>query len=231
MRIFYVLVLAATVLLPAFAQEKTIDKSEFTTAVSAASASVFRYREGKAYRIILSTEARYAGRPQTDFTTKRITERAVNGDVHWIDESTFGAARKRSEGITIGEQEYVRSESGKWERTEVTHSPPPPKAPLKSTVEPISSDAEYKFLGTESYKGETAKLYGKTEHFVEVNKATGQERKGVRTTKYWVAADGHLIKSDFVATSDIRGAAFMTRIVTEYEFDPAITVTAPEIVP
>jgi hypothetical protein len=84
-------------------------------------------------------------------------------------------------------------------------------------------------LGTESYKGETAAVYSKVERSVEVSKSTGKEQQSVQTSKYWLAKDGHLMRSELRTATTAPDRTFKMQITSEFESDPAITITAPDV--
>lgn len=230
MKIFCVLVLIAAGTFSAFAQEKMIDPSEFEAVVMPAAENVGKYFLGKPLRLTMSSEVRNSARPEFDFTSKMLSERSSNGDYHGLSESTFGGKPMSEETIRIGEARYRRANGGKWERSPaVKETQTAPPAPRPSPTEQISSEIEYKYLGTENYKGETAGIYSKVERSVDVNKSTGKEQRSVKSSKYWLAKDGHLLRQELRTTTKMSDATSNINIVTEYGADPAITITAPEV--
>ena len=207
-----------------------IDKSEFDAVVTPAAENVGKYFLGKPLRMRTSAEVRNSAHPEFDLTSKSLSERSSKGDYHGLSESTLGGKLMIGESIRIGEANYKRTNGGKWERAPAQKDPPvPAPADRPSPTEQITSEAEYKYLGTENYELETAGVYSKVEKSSDVNKSTGKEQQKISSSKYWIAKDGHLIKQELRSTTKTPDMTMIVNIVTEYASDPAITITAPEI--
>jgi hypothetical protein len=232
MKILYSFLLLAVCSASGFTQGKVIDKNEFDNAVRPATQVIAQYMIGKPFRMTVITEARNSLRPDLDYKSKWISETALDGSTRGVRESMLGKNGNTFEGITIGIDSYARKNGGGWEKLDppkVDRPTTPTMPPPPSLSEVLSSETEYKYLGTETFKGETARTYLQTERRTEIDKVKGTERKNETTTKYWLALDGHMLKSDFLYTTKNGDAVATTKVTIEYEIDPSITIIAPTI--
>jgi hypothetical protein len=227
MQIVYSFLVAAACFASGFAQSKIIDKNEFDTAVTAAAEGLPQYWIGKPFRMIVTTQTHSSKRPDLDYSSKAVSELTGNGSNRNITETSMGANRNSGESIKIGNDRYARKNGGPWEKLATAATPLAPPTPRDPTTNVLNSEFEYNFLGTESFKGETARTYLRTERRTEIDKVTGEQRQNETTIKYWVAADGHIMKSDFLGTTKFTDWTSTTKVVMEYELDPSITITAP----
>lgn len=210
-----------------FSQGEVISKAEFDAVQNSSVHPNIRWK-GLNYRAVITTETTSSIGKQFDYRSKMITEYGPSGATRSVSESRMASGEpKQSETIRIGNEMYSRIGAGPWTRKQATNSDPTPDAQRPVSHE-LSSEGEYRYLGTVEFRGKTAKLYQKTESRKTVDTKSGAETASVSTTKYWFDADGTLLRSVFKSDSKRGDMTSQTGVVMEYELDPNIRITAPE---
>jgi hypothetical protein len=178
----------------------------------------------------VDTSSKTIGRPQTDYSSKMIFEFGPSMESRSTTTSVFGAnPAKTWQSMRIGNWVYTRSENDPWTRKEYA-APAPAKESEESPYNVLSSQAEYKSLVQGTLRDRPVQIFVKTERRTEVNKKTGEGSEGESKITYWVDTKGMILKSEY--TSERRGKfTSQTSIIMEWQLDPSITFTAPEIVP
>jgi hypothetical protein len=124
---------------------------------------------------------------------------------------------------------YTRSGTDAWTRKEYV-APAPAKEREESQFKILSSQAEYRHLGDGKLRDKPVQMYLKTERQTKLNQRTGETAETDYKTKFWIDENGLILKSDF--TAENRGkTAHVTTVVIEWELDPSISFTVPEIAP
>ncbi len=219
----FVLVAGATT----FAQGEAITKAEFDTIHNNSTYPQMRWN-GQSFRAMITTETSSSFGKQFDYSSKFTTEYGPNGAVRSLHESKMGAGEaKQSETIKVNEVTYVRSGSGAWVRKSNSGSANSADESPRPASHDIGGEAEYRYLGTENFRGKPAKVYLKIEKRKVVDTKTGAEGASTSKTKYWFDADGTLLKSVFKSDSKRGDVTSQTGVVMEYELDPGIKITAP----
>lgn len=143
-----------------------------------------------------------------------------------IVDTTQYPARK-TEIIKIGDIGFLRYDDGPW------ISPLPPRDPNRYT---ISGDrAEAKIERTEAHTlsagsnlgNEKADLYSETKTFSY--ESVGMSFKTVSVKRLWINKDGLLIRDEYTV-HDGKGNRVHYSLVV-YEYDPDLTIAAPEVKP
>lgn len=207
-----------------FAQEKTIGQAEFD-AVYQNSPEKWK---GKPHRMIITTQSRTEGRPQTDYSSKSIIENASTTTSRVIYENSFQSKNSNSETIRIGDKIYTREGNGAWkEGTSEVKAQPGNK--ITNTDNQADGQIEYKYLGTEKLDNQTANVYVKIARKKGINSANNKETVSTTTTKYWFGEDGMILKSDMKMDSQTGEKIFHTRLTQVWELDPNIKIEAPNL--
>ena len=94
----------------------------------------------------------------------------------------------------------------------------------------LSSQAEYRYLGESTLGTRPVNVYVKTERRTTLNEKNGETTESESKQTYWVDIKGTILKNEY--KSDNRGkVASQTYVLMEWELDPSITFTEPEIAP
>ena len=240
MKIIFCITVVLAGLVSGFAQEKAIDKSEFDRIVNNSTYPYARWK-GKSYRSTVTTEARLQGPSKTaegppftmHHTTKMVSEFGPGNAYRQMREASYKEGEvKKYEYIRIGDFEYSRIGNESWTKKAVENAPAPPTvapAAPPSPFEEISSDKEYKYLGTEPFRNATVLTYLATSKQKNVYKANGSEHETVITTKYWIDKDGTLLRSEFRAAGKGVDRSNTTTVIMDFALDPSISITAPTV--
>jgi hypothetical protein len=211
----------------AFAQGEAISKAEFDSIHNNSTYPQMRWN-GQSFRAVIMTETSSSIGKQFDYSSKYTTEYGPNGAVRSLHESRMGTGDvKQSETVKVDDVTFVRSGSGAWVRKATTGSANPADEIPRPASHHIGGEAEYRYLGTEDFRGKPAKVYLKIEKRKVVDTKTGAEGTSTSKTKYWFDADGTLLKSVFKSDSKRGDVTSQTGVIMEYELDPGIKITAP----
>jgi hypothetical protein len=160
-----------------------------------------------------------------------ITEFGPLMETRTINTSTFGG--KPSPGremLRIGEWVYTRFGNDAWTRKEYVPSTTPEKEKEHFAHKVLSSEAEHRFLGQSTLGNRPVQVYVKTERRTTLNEKNGETTESESYNKYWVDAKGTVLKNEY--KSENRGKLrSQTYVLMEWELDPSIKFTAPEITP
>lgn len=202
-----------------FGQERIIDEKEFGSRLSNSA----RFFKDIAYRSTLVSEGSpVKGLPANKYTS--ITEYAPPDRRHstFIRTNSSGVEVK-TETITIGESEWVRTNDGPWRELtgEGRGSGSGRGSGTSATL--VERLVEYKVISGERVGGETADLYRHT-LTLKFTSETG-DFQSISTRNNWFGADGRLLRSENI-TADGEGK-ISYRTSTTYEYDPNIRIEAP----
>jgi hypothetical protein len=213
----------------ASAQERVIDKAEFDAMVTGGHDHKVKWK-GEKYRLTVTTSSKATCRPTTDFSSKMITEFGPSMETRTINTSTFGGKPSTGrEMLRIGNWVYTRSGDDSWSRKEFVATTPP-KTAEESPHKVLSSEAEHRYLGQSTLQNKPVHIYVKTEQRTTLNEKTGETTESESKNTYWVDAKGMVLKNEY--KSDNRSKhTNQTYVLLEWELDPSITFTAPEITP
>jgi hypothetical protein len=222
------LVFGCAILVPA--QERVMDKTEFDAIVTGGYDHKVKWK-GEKYRMTVTTSSTVAGRPQTDHSSRNLTEFGSSMETRSIYSTVFGGKPSApQESMRIGNWSYTRSGNDKWTRKEYVPSSATTKEREESRRKIFSSQAEYKYLGQSTLMDRPAHIYVKTERQTTLNEKSGESAEIESKNTYWVDANGTILKSEF--RSETRGKNTMqTSVIMEWELDTSITFIVPEIVP
>lgn len=213
-------------------QERVMEKAAFDAVVSTDHQQKVLWK-GEKYRMTVTTSTKAVGRPQTDYSSKMVIEFSPGPgpESRTVTTSTFGdKPETRYESMRVGEWLYSRSGEGPWSRKEYV-AKVGANEEKESDVDVVRSESRYSHLGAGSLADKPVQIYRKTEHRTMTNKSSGRTTESDVTVTYWVDQNGIVLKNVYV--SDNRGAAVTssTHIVMDWELDPSISFTVPEIVP
>lgn len=216
-----------------FAQEKTIEKSEFDTVYK----NSFRGNVSQARREIRTSESIYDSTQQIKISanvsdsvgtvsrtkSKTVMEFVPNVGTRTITDFYSGSLNKKTETIRIGDKTYKRENDGEW--AEITLSAPLSKPEI--TFKDVDNQAIYKFIGTEQFNNQTARAYTATETNKRINLKTNEEGLVTTTTKYWFAEDGRLLGME--SKQESRWDKFISKYNASvlYELDPTLKLESP----
>lgn len=211
------------------AQERVLDKAAFDSMMAAGHDHKVKWKDEK-YRLTVTTSSKVTGRPQTDHSSKNVTEFGPSMETRTIYTNVFGGkAGAPRESLRIGNWWYVRTGNDPWTREEYVAL----KAPAKkeeTSRKVLSSNAEYKYLGKGMLGARPVQIYVKTERQTTLNEKSGETGETASKNTYWIDGKGMILKSEF--TSEYRGKNVMhTSVTMEWDLDPTITFIAPEIAP
>lgn len=211
----------------AFAQGEAITKAEFDSIHNNSTYPQMRWN-GQSFRAVITTETSSSIGKHFDYSSKFTTEYGPHGAVRSWHESRMGTGdAKQSETIKVDDITYVRSGSSTWVRKAASGSANSADEMPRPASHELGGEAEYRFLGTEDFRGKPARVYLKIENRKVVDTKTGAEGTSTSKTKYWFDTDGTLLKSVFKSESKRGEMASQTGVVMEYELDPGIKITAP----
>ena len=207
-----------------------MDKTEFDAMVNGGYDHKTKWK-GEKYRMTVITSTTVPGRPQTDFSTKTITEFGPS----MVTRSTYanvygGKPAPARESVRIGNWLYTRSGTDAWIRKEYVASGSTPKEPEPSPRKILTSQAEYKYRGQSTLSDRPVHIYIKTLRETGFNEKSGENYESESTNKYWIDAKGTVLKNEY--RGENRGKiTSQTSVSMEYVIDPSIIITAPEIAP
>ena len=211
------------------AQERVINQAEFDSVVAEGGKHRLKWKEK--YRMTVTTYAKTEGRPATDWSSNMIFEYGAPRELRSVTNSVFGEKIiPAKEFINIGDVSYQRTGSGSWTRHDSTGASASEKTEKAKTPEQLSvTEVEYRYLGTETLAGKPVQVYLKTERGMST-KDNGENVQTDRKAKFWIGADGLIVKSEYSTESRSTAQTFRTSVISQYELDPTINVTAPKIV-
>ncbi len=210
-----------------YGQGEVITKAEFDGINNNSTHPNMRWN-GRHFRAVITTETSATIGPQFDHKSKFVTEYGPNGATRSLHESQTGSSEaRRSETIRIGDAVYSRTGNGVWSRKDSKIQEKATEVEQRPSSHELDVDAEYRFLGTEEFRGKTAKVYQRVETRNRVDTKSGEVVVSTSTTKYWFDAEGTMLKSVFRSDSKRKDLVSRTGVVMEYELDPAIKITAP----
>lgn len=215
------------------AQERVMDKAAFDAVVSEGSQHTTRWK-GEKYRMTVATSTRVAGQRQSDYSSKMIFEWGSGSEFRSVSTSKFGdnPVAKR-EMLYPGNCEcvYSRSGEGSWTRKERQKTTNPAPEKKESPFDVVASEVKYAHVGAGSLLNKPVQIYVKTERGTTQSKSNGHTTESDVKVTYWIDADGIVLKREYASENRSAAVTSHTSVVTEWELDPSISFTAPEIVP
>lgn len=212
-----------------FAQEKTIEKSEFD-AVSINSFRKFAgqsYRQTENFQDILTSSIE--NKIQNKLSSKLIMEfAAATRGIRSISEFDSSTMKKKTETIRIGGKIYTRINDGEW-----TEGKRQEKSKTERKLKMVEEQIEYKSLGTQKLDNQNTTVYAKIQRQKLINESNQSEMFVTITTKYWFGEDGGKLKEETQAERRIKlekipiETVSSSLRVTVWELDPSIKIEAP----
>jgi len=212
-----------------FAQEKTIEKSEFDT-VSINSFRKFAgqsYRQTENFQDILTSSIE--NKIQNKLSSKLIMEFAsANRGIRSISEFNSSTIKNRTETIIIGGKIYTRINDGEW-----TEKKREVRPKTESKLKMIEEQIEYKSLGTEKLDNQNTSVYAKIQSQKFISESNQSEMFVTITTKYWFGEDGGRLKEEAQTERRIKSEKSPSESVSSslkvivWELDPSIKIEAP----
>lgn len=225
---YFVLVFCCAVMVPA--QERVMDKAEFDAMVNGGYDHRVKWK-GEKYRMTVTTSSKVTGRPQTDWSSKTISEYGSSAEARSIYTSEFGGkASPAKESLRIGGWLYTRTGNDAWSRKEYVSSSGAEKEKEESSRKVLSSHAEYKYLGQTTLGNKPVHMYVKTERRTTLNERSGETTESESRNTYWVDEKGTVLKNEYKSDNRSKHTS-QTYILMAWELDPSIEFTAPEIAP
>jgi hypothetical protein len=218
----FVLVAAAGI----FAQEKTIEKSEFETVFR----NSFRKFAGQSHRQTTTNQEIAESIDQNKTSSQSVIEFAAPRSSRLVFEFNSSSLNKRTESIIIGDKTYTRIDDGDWKEGK-REMLPSPERKLKTVDEQI----EYRSLGTELLNNQNTTVYAKIQKRKLINESNQSEMFSTITTKYWYGEDGGILKQEAQTENRIKSNKSAAEIifhglrVTVWELDPNIKIEEPLI--
>jgi hypothetical protein len=211
------------------AQERVIGQAEFDSVVAEGGKHRLKWKEK--YRMTVMSYAKTDGRPSTDWSSNMTYEYGAPRELRSVTNSMFGEKIiPAKEFITIGDVSYQRTGSGSWTRQDSAGTSVPQQREKATTPERVSiTEVEYKYLGIENTAGKPLQVYLKTERGTST-KESGEIVQMVRKAKFWIDADGLIIRSEHASESRGTTQTFRSSVISQYELDPTINITPPKIV-
>ena len=208
-----------------FAQETTIEKSDFDAALSKA----FVRFAGQSYRRTESSRDILPNENQNRVTTKSFTEFAPRArrSFYQFDSPTV---KTKKETIVIDGKTYTRLNDGEWTDKKIV-----PEKPSERKLEEIESKTEYKSLGTEILDNRVTSVYARIDNKKFVNTSNNRELLSTNTTKFWLDEKGGLVKEETQTESRMKAAqdrpesVYRTIRTSFWEIDPTIKIEAPVV--
>ncbi|HEY8562299.1 MAG TPA: hypothetical protein VIL74_18125 [Pyrinomonadaceae bacterium] len=215
--------------LAAFAQEKTIDKTEFDAALK----NRFLKFEGRAYRETRTIEDVTPKDDRFKFFSRSVLEFAPPNRSRLLYESESWLHRKRTETIRIDQKFYLREDDGEWTEKNLAEFQKTLKSVSGSDFLTADEQTEYKTLGTQILNDLKTTVYVRIERRKTIYKPKREERFWTSVTKFWLDETGGIVREEEL--SEARAAAEKTspetpyreRRTTVWEFDPKIKIEAP----
>ena len=201
----------------AFAQEKTIDKTEFEQ-VRKTAMEILR---SKPRRATITSETKVNGEPQKNNSTKTITE--VDADRRrTVNEKISGTRDTKNEYVQIGDKAYQRKDNGDWKETKAFDRNQMPRIKI------ISEESDYKILGTDTIGEQTATIYQRNSKVKKIDTGNNKEISSQESVKYWIGANGELIKREENRENIVDGKTFNFKIIAVIEYLESIQIEAPK---
>src|SRR5687768_9982383 len=124
--LFYLMLVFCSAVLVS-AQERVMDKAEFDAMVNGGYDHKTKWK-GEKYRMTVITSTTVPGRPQTDFSSKTITEFGSSMETRSTYANVYGGRPAPArESVRIGNWLYTRSGTDAWIRKEYVSSNSTPK--------------------------------------------------------------------------------------------------------
>ena len=209
-----------------FAQETGIEKAEFDAALK----NRFRKFAGQSYRLTTLREDLPTETNKNITSSKSVSEFARFGGNRLLYEFDSRSLKTRMETITINGKTYIRQNDGEWTEKSVSGENEKPSAPERKFVT-VEEQTQYKSLGAQILDKLNTFVYAKIEKKKLVNEADKKELFSTIVTKYWLDADGGIVKEETLTENQFKpsDSLFRSRRTAVWEFDPNIKIEAPVI--
>lgn len=204
----------------AFAQEKTIDESEFTTILK----NAMTRRENKSFRVKTSFQSTVEGKPEENNAGTTVMEFASPGMSRVVFQSNSKAQPRAGERIKINNKTYTRENGAAWKQDTTIDNQ---RDDERNAA--VESNVVYKFLGSNLLNGKQANVYEKTENRKRISQKDNKEINSDVATKYWFSADGDLLKTERMAIVHIADKTLHIQVTKNYEMDASIKIETPQI--
>lgn len=202
-----------------FAQEKAISESEFTTIFKNAQAK----KDNKSYRAKTTYQMSVEGKPEEDKSGTMVMEFASPGMSRIVYQSDSKSQPRQGEQIKINDKTYTRENGAAWKQDASATD-----RQAENSDPAVESNIVYKSIGNESLNNQKAIIYEKTENRKRINKDKKEINSDI-ATKYWIGADGSLLKMERTSVLHVGDKVIHIHRVTNYEMDPTIKIEMPQV--
>jgi hypothetical protein len=202
----------------AFSQEKVIKKSEFDEITK----NLTEILKSRPFRVTIASETHVNGKPQENRLSKTIVEVTKNNR-RLVNEQTSNEKTSKKEYVQIGEKAYLREDNGEWKETNTLDRN------QNGNLKTVSEEIEYKWVGTETFNTQSTNVYLKTLKGKKTDSANNdREILTVESVKYWIGADGTLLKREVNRENRVGGLVFNFHTVSLFEYDQSIQISPPK---
>jgi len=201
----------------AFSQERVISKSEFDVLLKNAT-EIFKTIP---YRVMVSAETKVNGKPQESSSSKTLIQVAGADKRHFVREYRSQKENKKSEFLQIGGKTFTRENEGKWQESTM------PNNSAESRIKTISEQSEFRWIGRETLNNQSVDIYKKISTSKRLDTLNNQEILSTETVKYWIGANGALLKREMERENRRGENVFHFRNTAMIEYDKNIQVIAP----
>ncbi len=174
-----------------------------------------------------------------DHCFKEVTEYDAAGSSRSRWEAITGNQGRTTEVIKIGNNTFTRRDIDKWAIKQVPSleiSKPTPPFESKDAVDPKSysiwkepgSTVEFK-VRTTQHKGQDIIVYRRVINSIQIHPKDGSEIKKETINHYWIGDDGRLVKFEQWINHSGKHFIGIQKLFMEWELDPKIVVTAPDV--
>ena len=202
-----------------FAQEKTIDESEFTAIYNKAKEE----REKRSYRMKTVFRNSIEGKPEKANTGTAIIEFAPPSMTRVVLQTNSKTEMTQKERVRVKDKIYTREGKAAWKQ-EISDNRQTENQNVKT-----ESKAEYKFLGNQTLDNRNVTVYQKIESRKRTREKDNKEITSDIDTKYWFNTNGELLKIERKTTLHVGDEILHNSFVRTYEFDPSIKIETPQI--
>lgn len=202
----------------AFSQERVLKKSEFDEITK----NLTEILKSRPFRVTIASETHVNGKPQENRLSKTIVEVTKNNR-RLVNELTSNAKTSKKEYVQIGEKAYLREDNGEWKETNIFDRN------QNGNLKTVSEEIEYKWLGTETFNTQSVNVYLKTLKAKKTDSANNdREILSVESVKYWIGADGKLLKRELNRENRVADLVFNFHTVSLFEYDQNIQISPPK---
>jgi hypothetical protein len=202
-----------------YAQEKAVQKADFEAMLSKATEIL----KAKPHRMTVISRSDVNGKPQETASSKTIVEVVSADKRRSVREYKSADKNFKREYIRFGGKTYSRENEGKWTQAAMPNDQTP------DNMKKLDEQFQYQSLGTEKFGGQNASVYRRVKMSKMVDNSNNEEIQSTETVKYWMGADGALLKREMERENKRGGKVFHFTVAATFDYDPSIQITAPGV--